>query len=143
MDKAANDIKRIVDYFKGREEVSALYIFGSASKGRQTDESDIDIAVLVDESKLGKKNFELLKRDYYKASPYFSMRPVDIVILNAASSFLKHRIIKTGSVLFERNRKQRVRFTTNALVEYLDFKPIEDIFIKAMRRRLREGTFGR
>ena len=120
-----------------------MYIFGSAGKGKTTGESDIDIAVLIDESKLKKKNFELLKRKYYAASPAFSMRPVDIVILNTAPPFLKYQILKTGRILFDRSRKLRVRFTERAITEYLDYKPIEDIYLKAVARRFREKRIGR
>lgn len=83
------DIKRIVHYFKGRYEVSALYIFGGYAKGRKTGESDIDVGILVDESRLKRRNFEFFKKKYYAASPTFSMRLVDIVILNTAPPFLK------------------------------------------------------
>lgn len=137
------DIKRIVKYFRGREEVSALFVFGSIAKERQMPESDIDIAVLVDERKLGGRSFEKLKRQYYAASPYFSMRAVDIVVLNTAGTFLKYQILKNGHVLFDRNRRLRVRFAARALTEYLDFKYNMDIMLKGVTRRLKEGTFGR
>ncbi|MBI5740626.1 MAG: nucleotidyltransferase domain-containing protein [Nitrospirae bacterium] len=141
--QTGDDIKRIISYFKGRKEVSALYLFGSIVEGRALPESDIDIAVLIDEKKLQRKNFERLKSIYYKASPAFSLRPVDIAVLNAASPYLKHRVIKTGKILFDRNRRLRVRFTTQAIIEYLDFKPIEDIFNKAVANRFRRAAVGR
>jgi hypothetical protein len=71
------------------------------------------------------------------------MRPVDIVILNTAPPFLKHQVLKTGSVLFDRNRKLRVRFTEKAITEYLDYKPIEDIYLKSVAKRIRENPIGR
>jgi predicted nucleotidyltransferase len=137
------DIKRIVHYFKGQDEVSALYIFGGYAKGRKTGESDIDVGILVDESRSKMRNFEFFKKKYYAASPVFSMRPVDIVILNTAPPFLKHQVLKTGSVLFDRNRKLRVRFTEKAITEYLDYKPIEDIYLKSVAKRIRENPIGR
>lgn len=136
------DIKRIADYFKGRDEVSALYIFGSAARGKETAESDIDIAVLIDGRKKGQKTYESLKKAYYSASPGFSLRPIDIVVLNTAPPFLKHRIIKTGKMLFYRNRKLRGRFVANAIIEYLDYKPIEDICLKAVAGRFRRASVG-
>ncbi|OGW41491.1 MAG: hypothetical protein A2Y97_08655 [Nitrospirae bacterium RBG_13_39_12] len=141
--KDDKDIKRIVHYFKNRDEVSALYIFGGYAKGRKTGESDIDVGILVDESRLKRRNFEFFKKKYYAASPTFSMRPVDIVILNTAPPFLKHQVLKTGKILFDRNRRLRVRFTERAITEYLDFKPIEDIFLKAVAKRFKERTIGR
>jgi predicted nucleotidyltransferase len=141
--KEDNDIKRIIKYFKDRTEVSALYVFGSSARGIVTDESDIDIAVLINERKLDKVNYERLKRVYYAASPSFSLRPVGITILNTAPVYLKHQILKTGTILFDRNRRLRVRFTERAITEYLDYKYIEDICLKAVTKRFRRITFGR
>lgn len=137
MGKTDSDIKRVVEYFKSRREVSALYIFGSFAREMESKESDIDIAVLIDEAKLRKRDFESLKKDYYAASPGFSIKPVDIVILNTASPFLRHQILKTGKILFDRNRKLRVRFSIRAITEYLDYKPIQDIYLKAVTDRFR------
>lgn len=138
-----SDIRRITDYFKGRDEISALYIFGSASIGKEMSESDIDIAVLVDDHKKGRRTYDSLRKTYYAASPKLSIRSLDIVILNTAPPFLKHRIIKDGKLLFGRNRRLRVRFATDAIIEYLDYKPIEDICLKAVAGRFRRAPVGR
>ena len=92
---------------------------------------------------MGGKLFESLKKAYYAASPTFSIRPVDIVILNTAPPFLKHRIIKTGKVLLDRNKRLRTRFAANAIIEYLDYKPIEDICLRAVAGRFRRAEIGR
>ena len=141
--KPDKDINNIIKFFKTQDEVSALYLFGSYPNGHRTDKSDIDIAVLINENKLKRKNFDHLKNKYFNASPEFSLRPVDIVILNTASPYLKHRILKTGEILFDRNRRMRVNFTAKAIIEYLDFKPIEEIFNKAVAGRFRRRAVGR
>jgi|SRR3990172_4162058 len=138
-----NDIRRIIDYFRAKPEVSALYIFGSAAGGMATDESDIDIAVLIDDHKKGRRSYDSLRKTYYASSPKLSIRPLDIVILNTASSFLKHRIIKNGRVLFDRDRRLSRRFAGDAIIEYLDYKPIEDICLKAVAGRFRRPAVGR
>jgi predicted nucleotidyltransferase len=140
--KRDDNIKRIIDYFKAREEVSALYLFGSAARGRQNAGSDIDVAVLVDEKKLQDKTFDILRQDYYAASPRLSLCSVDIVILNTAPPHLKHRVLKTGLLLFEKNRKLRVKFAANAILEYFDYRPIEDICLSAVARRFRGDAVG-
>jgi uncharacterized protein len=137
------DIERIVHYFRERDEVAALYLFGSSAKKRKTKESDIDIAVLIDESGVKKTDLERFKKEYYKASPGFSLGPVDIVILNTAPPFLKYQVLKKGRILFEKERNLRVRFTEKAITEYLDYKPIQDIYLKAVARRFREKTIDR
>jgi hypothetical protein len=44
-----SDIGHIIDYFKGKDEISAVYIFGSTVNGQEIDESDIDIAVMIND----------------------------------------------------------------------------------------------
>ena len=136
------DVARITQYFRDRAEVSALYLFGSFSRDRANAESDIDIAVLIDKSHLKRKNFESIKKQYYAASPSFSLRPVDIVILNTAPTFLKYQVLKTGKLLFDRKRKLRTKFTEEAIIEYLDFKPVQDIYLDAVSRRVRRTSNG-
>jgi len=143
MSVPADTSRKIIDYFKKRSEVSALYLFGSAAHGMQKHDSDIDIAVLIDDSKRETIGYETLRRQYYAASPYLSLRVVDIVILNTAPAYLKHRILKTGTLLFDRNKKLRVRFTTRAVLEYFDYKPIEDICLGAVAARVRRTAVGR
>jgi hypothetical protein len=137
------DIGRVVEYFKGRAEVSALFLFGSMAEGRARAESDIDIGVLLRDDRRGRAEYERLRGEYYAASPWFSLRGVDIVILGAAPLFLRYRILKTGRVLFDRDRSRRIGFTARALTEYLDFLPVEEARARAVGERLREGTFGR
>jgi predicted nucleotidyltransferase len=137
-----NDIKRIIAYFKARDEASALYLFGSAAKETQYAGSDVDIAILVDEKKLRGKTMDVLRHDYYAASPRLSLRIVDIVILNTAPPYLKHRIVKIGLLLFDKKRSLRVKFIARAILEYLDYKPIEDICLKAVSGRFRRGAVG-
>jgi len=36
-----------------------------------------------------------------------------------------------------------VSFTERAISEYLDYKPIEDIYLKAVAKRFREKSIGR
>ncbi|MGE5238671.1 MAG: type VII toxin-antitoxin system MntA family adenylyltransferase antitoxin [Chloroflexota bacterium] len=141
--KQDEDINRAIEYFRQRDEVSALYLFGSLVAGRQHEESDLDLAVLVDERKLKQVNYEALKRAYYAASAGFSLRIVDIVVLNVAPPYLKHQVLKTGKVLFDRNRRLRVRFTERAIMDYLDFKPVEEICLRSVARRFRGKTVGR
>jgi uncharacterized protein len=137
------DIERIVHYFRERDEVIALYLFGSSAAKRKTRESDIDIAVLIDDSGSEKKYLERCRKEYYEASPGFSLGPVDIVILNTAPPFLKYQVLKKGRILFDRGKKLRVRFTEKAITEYLDYKPIQDIYLKAVAKRFREKTIDR
>lgn len=135
------ELERILEYFSRREEVIAVFIFGSFDTPRERPDSDIDIGVLVMPDDSG-RNWEQLKGEYYAASPGFSLRPVDIVILNVAPSLLKWQVLKTGRIVLDKDPLARKRFAARAVLEYFDYQHIEDIYFKGVKKRMREVSHG-
>lgn len=131
------EIRRILDYFEKHGEVATLFLFGTFDTIREEPGSDIDLAVLIDQHWIKDSSYEMLKAKYYNTSPDFSLRDVDIVILNTASTSLKYEILKTGRILLDRNPDSRRLFTAMTLQEYFDYKIIEDIYFNALKKRLR------
>lgn len=131
------EIQRILEYFEKRREVVALFLFGTFDTVKERPDSDIDLAVLIDPQKAKYNSYEMLKAEYYNASPDFSLRNVDIVILNIAPTSLKYEILKTGRNLLDRNPDLRRLFTALTLQEYFDYKIVEDIYFNALKKRLR------
>lgn len=129
----------ILAYFAGRPEVVTLFLFGTFATPREGRHSDIDLAVLLDPGKMHGRQFEDFRADYYRASPHFSLRSVDMVILNTAPSALKHEILRTGRILMDKDPCKRKRFTARALVEYFDYRFVEGIYFAALRKRLEES----
>lgn len=56
---------------------------------------------------------------------------VDIKVLNSAPLSFKYKAIK-GELLISKNEEIRLKFIERTLMEYLDFKPIEDKIIKGI-----------
>ncbi|HLV98157.1 MAG TPA: HepT-like ribonuclease domain-containing protein [Ktedonobacterales bacterium] len=117
--------------------VSAAYLAGSLA-GRATfgHLTDVDIAILLMEQ-IGSDQFldyqlylfsELTKR--------LESDTIDVVILNQASLLLKLQVIKYGQILYCRDEKKRVAFETRAVMDYLDFKRLDEIQHDALARRL-------
>jgi len=136
------DIGRIKDYFEGRREVVALFLFGSFGTPLEREDSDIDIALLIAPEKSKGKTPELLKTEYYNASPGFSMRTVDIVVLNTAPSALKYEVLRTGRLLMDRDSDFRKDFTAKVMQEYFDYRHVEDVYFKGVKERLRRAVHG-
>ena len=135
------DLQRIMDYFSQRPEVRTLFIFGTFDTPFEREDSDIDIAVLVNPA-ITMDALESLKNEYYSASAGFSLRCVDIIILNSAPSGLKHRILKTGRFVIDRDPGYRKHFTARSVQEYFDYRFIEDIYFDKMGKRLRKAAGG-
>lgn len=87
------ELQNIMDYFSQRPEVRTFFIFGTFDMPFEREDSDIDLAVLVNPA-VTKDDLESLKNEYYAASTGFSPKCIDIVILNSAPVSLKHRILK-------------------------------------------------
>lgn len=64
-------------------------------------------------------------------------------MLNHASPLMRHRAVRDGRRLLERDPVARVRFEARALTDYLDTKPLRAEASRGLRKRLQEGSFGR
>lgn len=129
-------IKReIVKYFVRHKDVVCVYLFGSTVSGKMHSSSDVDIAVLLEQSlpqtEYSRRNL-LLMDDLSQ----IMNKDIDIVILNNANCFLKYQIIKNGFRIYE-HRKNR-KFEARAIVEYFDFLPIRQRLEQAFIRHIRE-----
>ncbi|MCY4119905.1 MAG: nucleotidyltransferase domain-containing protein, partial [Acidobacteria bacterium] len=111
--------------------VRLAWLFGSRVRGTARAESDVDVAVLVDDACADGSG--ALKDSYFRLIPLLTgaVRSdlIDLVILNHAPPLLRHRVIRDGVLLYARAEAERVRFAHRTLREYLDFEP-----------RLREQT---
>ncbi len=88
---------------------------------------DVDVAVYVDENKVG--NFLEYELRLSKEIESTIRLQVDVKVLNSAPLSFKYRVIK-GELLISKNEEIRLGFIERILMEYLDFKPIEDRIIK-------------
>jgi hypothetical protein len=67
-------------------------------------------------------------------------RRVDLVLLDEAPPPLAYRIFREGRLLFEGDHSALVTRKARALLEYLDFKPVEE---RCAAGVLRAATHGR
>jgi len=72
-------------------------------------------------------------------TPKFSLRPVNIVILNTTSLSLRVEIFKKGQLLIDKNPEFRNFFIYKSLLEYYDYVFIEKIYFDYVKKRLREA----
>lgn len=98
-------------------------VFGSAARGRLHATSDLDVAVELragaprDRHRLGR-----LVRQLEAAA----RRPVDLVLLDEAPAPVAYRVFREGVVVTERDHAGLAARKARAILEYLDFKPVEE-----------------
>lgn len=114
--------ERLVDELRhAPAEVTAVYLFGSRSRGDARSDSDIDVAVLFSGPDYGRLLGPLsdmsgrLERAFERA--------VDLIDLRNAPPDLVHRVLRDGELLLDRNPDERVAFEVRSRNEYFDLLP--------------------
>lgn len=126
-----------------QNDVIAAMLIGSRARGDAGPLSDVDVGVwhvlgLDAEARL-RLRLELARA----ACDALGTTEVDVVLLNGSSPVLRHRAIRDGCRLVERDREARVRLEARALLDYLDTAPLRAELASGLRHRIEEGRFGR
>jgi len=119
------------DYFARTDQIVSAYVFGSLAKKDTSPTSDVDIALLIEESALRKLDklktitdiSRILKRD------------ADVVFLNNASPLLSHEVRKHGILIFDRDPKYRKSFEVLQRKLFQDYHHIHAIYMKGFKKR--------
>jgi uncharacterized protein YutE (UPF0331/DUF86 family)/predicted nucleotidyltransferase len=119
--------------------VNAAYLAGNlsnrASFGHLT---DVDIAILLMDQIKSDQFLDYRLYFFSELAKRLESESIDVFILNQASLLLKLQVIKYGQILFSRDEKQRIQFETRAVMDYLDFKKLDDMQNRALNRRLHD-----
>ena len=133
------DYKNILEeYFSTKPEVLCVYLFGSAAKGKENVHSDIDIAVLYDDSILTSEYADKQIAVSVELSRLLN-RNVDIIILNQAGPYLKFQIFRDGVRVYEHPKRSDREFEAHSIIEYFDFLPIKNLLESSLIKRLKEA----
>ena len=103
--------------------VAYALVFGSSARGTARADSDADVAIELiggaprDVLTLGRLAVRLQSA---------AGRPIDLVLIDEAPAPLAYRIFREGHLIVERDHRALVARKARALLDYLDFKPIEE-----------------
>lgn len=139
-DMLSKYISLIVKYFSQDEEVMLAYLYGSYAKGNADIRSDVDIALLVRQ-----KPRLITKKEIAYALEIENIiknTEVDVRILNDSPLAFQYQVVKKGRLIFCRNQRLRVRYESNLINEYLDFKPYIEYYDRCMYKNIKEGQLG-
>lgn len=126
-----------------RKGVVAAMLIGSRARDAAGPLSDVDVAIWRDPELDSRARFELQLDLAGGAARALGTDEVDIVMLNDAPPLMRHRAIRDGKRLVERDHDERVRLEKKAILDYLDTAPLRVELGRGMRRRMKEGRFGR
>jgi predicted nucleotidyltransferase len=107
--------------------IAYALLFGSGARDSMHAASDLDVAVGLEAGvSLAPRDIGALASDLERAAG----RPVDLVLLDEAPPALAYRVFRDGITLVERDHRALADRKARAILEYLDFRPLEDVAVR-------------
>lgn len=124
-------IEAIRRVFEGDPRVAYAVVFGSAAREAIHANSDVDVAVGV----TADRNFDTLALgELTSRLEAATGRPVHLVTMDDAPPGLAYRVFRDGKPIVIRDERAFKSRLARAILEYLDFKPVEEIFTRGVLR---------
>jgi uncharacterized protein YutE (UPF0331/DUF86 family)/predicted nucleotidyltransferase len=98
--------------------------------------SDVDIAILLQQQIERDRFLDYQLYFLGELARRLESDAVDVMILNQASLVLQLQVIKYGQILYSRDERRRIAFESRAVMQYLDFKRMDEVQTQALARRL-------
>jgi hypothetical protein len=121
----------------GCPRVCAAWVFGSVARGEATAASDLDLAVLLDGASTAVDD-EALRGLGVALERFSPSGRVDIVVLGPQGPVFRHRVLREGRLVLDRDPDARRAFETQTIIDYLDWKPTHDIAMASALEGLRD-----
>ena len=101
-------IEKIRSYFSGKDEVVAVYLFGSYARGKEQRSSDVDIGIL-----LNSNDSDVLKSkqtQYLRELGRLLRKDIHPVILNTVGEVLMQQIFTKGKCILDNEHRKHAEF---------------------------------
>ncbi len=126
------DKQNLSRYFAAQP-VDVVYLFGSQATGQANKLSDVDIAVLFQESLDSSDRFDKKIEMIGEVGSILKRNDVEVLDLAQATPFFRYEAIAPKNVLYARNRTRMITFETDAIRKYFDLRPL---FVRLAKRKL-------
>jgi uncharacterized protein len=103
----------------------------------------VDVAILHTPELTSRDRLDLRLSLGASAGEALGTSEVDIVLLNDAPPLLRHRALRDGVRLVDREPGKRIEFEVRTLNDYVDTEPLRQFLARRLRASLDEDSFGR
>lgn len=133
--------EKIIEYFRDKKGVIAVYLYGSIVTGKNVMDSDVDIALLTAPYKDLMEGQKARVR-YQTEISGLIRRDVDLVFLQEAGELLFFQILSRGQVIVETDKETHRSFRAFRLIKCLDFQFLENRMKKGMITAMKGDIIG-
>jgi predicted nucleotidyltransferase len=105
-------------------------LFGSLAKGKETRNSDLDVAIACEAALDSTKKQQLIE----ELALIFG-RPIDLIDLQTTSGTLLHQVLTKGALVNCRDHQLYAEIIKKMLFNQADFMPYHDRILKERRQR--------
>ena len=129
--------KKLTNYFKNKEDIIGVYLFGSYANGKFRSCSDVDLAILFD----GRDRANINRRldNYLIDLSRILRKDIHLTTMNFASEELLKQIFKKGKCLIVNDSKKLACFKMTAYSRIVNFHYYRDQFQAGIVRKIMEG----
>ncbi len=117
-------------------QISAVLLFGSMARGKETALSDVDLAVLYAKDLSGHELNRVHSDVQEIITDVLTTDDIDLINLNTAPLSMQYGAIKQAKILVLNNRTEYIDFWEQTVKYYLDFKPLLDECNQVMLKTL-------
>ncbi|MBI3324378.1 MAG: nucleotidyltransferase domain-containing protein [Candidatus Omnitrophica bacterium] len=122
--------------------VAIVYLYGSEALQRASLLSDIDVGIVLKDTrpiaKDRKQKYQLYSKFLNLLEPILAPGPsreIDLVFLQAASPILRFQAINAGHILFTADPVFQADFEASVIRDYLDIRPLVETHFQAALER--------
>ena len=127
-DNVLEKLSDLIQAVKQHSDVVALYSIGSVVTNGLKPLSDLDFAILLSGQLNRQQRFEKHLELIGIFNTIFHTDEIDLTILNDAPFRFCFEVLKTGKLLYYKNKTELIDFRDQVIKNYLDFKYFRDSF---------------
>ena len=134
-------IESLHEVLKLYDFIGFALLFGSCARDKQTDLSDIDIAIYTS------RPIGLLEQGTIISVLEENLgKKIDLVLLNGLekeNAKMAFNIVDNHKVILNKTQQKYIDFKANTYKYYFDLQPMYEMFDNALRERIASGTYGK
>ena len=128
---------RIKDYFSHRDNIAAVYLFGSHAVGKERSDSDVDIAILFLSEETGHIRESI--DNYLVDLSRLLKKEIHPVVLNHAGELLLEQILNKGKCIVVNDQRKLALFKIAAFAKIFDFSLYRGVMQSGLIKSVMQG----